>query len=172
LRVRNIALIGMPGTGKSAVGRQLSLALGLPFVDTDETIERREGATIPTIFENHGEAHFRDIEEAVIAEVTRAPGVVATGGGVVEREHNLQVLRAWGWLVALVASPDALAHRVGQADQRPLLKGDVVANLERLWARRAQKYLSADLVVDVEHEEVDGVVRRILGFLAERTPAP
>lgn len=171
MRVRNIALIGMPGTGKSAVGRQLSLALGLPFVDTDKTIERREDATIPTIFENHGEAHFRDIEEAVIAEVTQAPGVVATGGGVVEREHNLQALRAWGWLVALVASPEAIARRVGQADQRPLLKGDVVANLERLWARRAQKYLSADLVVDVENEDVDGAVRRILGFLEAREPS-
>ncbi len=156
----------MPGTGKSAVGRQLSLALGLPFVDTDELIERREGATIPAIFGNRGEAHFRDVEAAVIAEVTQAPGVVATGGGVVEREQNLRTLRDWGWLVALVASPEAIARRVGQAEHRPLLKGDVAANLERLWARRAQKYLSADLVVDVEQEDVDGVVRRILGFLA------
>lgn len=168
--MRNIALIGMPGTGKSEAGRHLARVLGLPFVDTDEAIERREGASIPKIFEKEGEPHFRAVEEAVIAEVTQGPGVVATGGGAVEREDNLQALRAWGWLIALVASPEALARRVGQADQRPLLRGDVVANLEQLWSRRAQKYLSADLVVDVEHEDVDGVVRRILRFLEERGP--
>lgn len=169
--MRNIALIGMPATGKSAVGRQLALILGLPFVDTDETIESREDAPISAIFEKHGEAHFRAIEEALIAEVTQSPGVVATGGGVVEREQNLQALRTWGWIIALVASPEAIARRVGRADQWPLLKGQVAANLERLWARRAPKYLSADLVVDVGHEDVDEVVRRILGFLAEREPS-
>ncbi|MDQ7841128.1 MAG: bifunctional shikimate kinase/3-dehydroquinate synthase [bacterium] len=168
--MRNIALIGMPATGKSAVGRQLSLTLGLPFVDTDETIESREDASISSIFERHGEPHFRAIEEALIAEITQTPGVVATGGGVVERESNLQSLRSWGWLIALVASPEAIARRVGQADQWPLLKGNVTQNIERLWARRGPKYLSADLVVDVSSEDVDGVVRRILAFLAEREP--
>ncbi len=168
--MRNIALIGMPATGKSSVGRQIALVLGLPFVDMDETIQSREDATIAEIFERHGEPHFRAIEEALIAEVTQAPGVVATGGGVVEREQNLQALRGWGWLVALIASPEAIARRVGRADQWPLLKGQVVENLQKLWARRSSKYLSADLVVDVGHEDVDGVVRKILGFLAEREP--
>lgn len=168
--MRNIALIGMPATGKSAVGRQLALILGLPFSDTDEMVESREDASITEIFETHGEAAFRALEEALIAQVTKAPGVVATGGGVVEREHNMQALRAWGWIVALVASPEVLARRVGKADQWPLLKGDVVENLERLWKRREMKYRSADLVVDVGHEDVDGVVRRILAFLAAQEP--
>lgn len=169
--MRNIALIGMPATGKSSVGRQLALILGLPFLDMDETIESREDATIAEIFERHGEAHFRSLEEALIGEVTQAPGVLATGGGVVEREQNLQALRAWGWLIALIASPDAIARRVGRADQWPLLNGQVVENLQKLWARRSPKYLSADFVVDVGLEDVDGVVRKILGFLAEREPS-
>lgn len=169
--MRNIALIGMPATGKSAAGRQLALILGLPFSDTDEMIESREDASIAEIFETRGEASFRALEEALIANVVKTPGVVATGGGVVEREHNMQALRAWGWIVALVASPEVLAHRVGKADQWPLLKGRVAENLERLWKRREPKYRSADLVVDVGHEDVDGVVRKILAFLAEREPA-
>ncbi|MDQ7859640.1 MAG: bifunctional shikimate kinase/3-dehydroquinate synthase [Armatimonadota bacterium] len=169
--MRGIALIGMPATGKSAVGRQLALILGLPFADTDEMIESREDASIAEIFETRGEAEFRALEEALIAKVAAAPGVVATGGGVVEREHNMRVLRDWGWVVALVASPDVLARRVGRADQWPLLKGNVTENLERLWKRREPKYRTADLVVDVGNEDVDGVVRKVLAFLAEREPA-
>ncbi len=168
--MRNIALIGMPATGKSTVGRELSLVLGLPFVDADELIESREDAAISSIFERHGEAHFRALEEALIAEVTQSPGVVATGGGVVEREQNLAALRAWGWLVALVASPEVIARRVGRADQWPLLRGRVLENLERLWGRRSGKYMSADLVIDVGNEDLDGVMRRVLAFLAEREP--
>jgi 3-dehydroquinate synthase len=133
-------------------------------------IEDREDASIAEIFETRGEGYFRKLEETLIAEVTQAPGVVATGGGVVEREQNMAALRAWGWVVALVASPEVLAQRVGKADQWPLLKGDVVENLRRLWARREAKYRTADLVVDVGHDDVDGVVRKILAFLAERAP--
>jgi shikimate kinase/3-dehydroquinate synthase len=169
--VRSVALIGMPATGKSAVGRQLALILGLPFSDTDEIIESREDASIAEIFETRGEASFRALEEALIAEVAQAPGVVATGGGVVESARNMQVLRDWGWVVALVASPEVLASRVGRADQWPLLKGGVIENLERLWKRREAKYRSADLVVDVGQEDVEGVVRKILAFLAHREPA-
>ncbi|MDR7420553.1 MAG: bifunctional shikimate kinase/3-dehydroquinate synthase [Armatimonadota bacterium] len=169
--MRSVALIGMPATGKSAVGRQLALVLGLPFSDTDEIIESREDAAIAEIFETRGEASFRALEAALIAEVTRAPGVVATGGGVVESEHNMQVLRDWGWIVALVASPEVLATRVGRADQWPLLRGGVIENLHRLWTRREAKYRSADLVVDVGQDDVEGVVRKILAFLAQREPA-
>jgi 3-dehydroquinate synthase len=169
--VRNIALIGLPATGKSAVGRQLAQILGLPFSDTDEMIESREDASIAEIFETRGEAEFRSLEETLVAEVTKAPGVVATGGGVVEREQNMRALRAWGWLVALVASPEVLGRRIGKTDQWPLLKGGAVESLERLWKRREEKYLAADLVVNVEQEDVDAVVRRILAFLADREPA-
>jgi 3-dehydroquinate synthetase/shikimate kinase len=166
--MRSIALVGMPATGKSAVGRRLALTLGLPFFDTDEMVESREEASIAEIFETQGETYFRALEQTLINEVTGQPGVVATGGGVVEREENMQALRAWGWIVALVAAPEVLARRVGSADQWPLLKGGVVENLERLWQRREPKYRAADLVVDVAEEDVDEVVRRILRFLAER----
>jgi len=168
--MRNIALIGMPATGKSAVGRRLALTLGLPFFDTDEMIESREDASIAEIFEARGEAYFRTLEQAVISEVTGQPGVVATGGGVVERPENMTTLREWGWIIALVAPPEVLARRVGRADQWPLLRGGVLENLERLWKRREAGYRAADLVVDVAEEDVDEVVRRILNFLAEREP--
>jgi shikimate kinase len=164
--MRSVALVGMPAAGKSTVGRRLALRLGLPFFDTDEMVENREGVSIAEIFERRGEAHFREVEHAVIREVTGQPGVVATGGGVVEREENMQVLREWGWIVALVADPKVLTHRAQTGDQRPLLRGSVSENLERLWKRREAKYRAADLIVDVAEGDVDEIVRKILVFLA------
>jgi shikimate kinase len=166
--MRSVALVGMPAAGKSTVGRRLALSLGLPFFDTDEMVETREGVSIAEIFESRGEAYFRDVEHAMIKEVTGQPGVVATGGGVVEREENMQALREWGWIVALVADPTVLSRRAYEAHHRPLLRGSVAENLERLWKRREAKYRAADLVVDVAEEDVDEIVRKILQFLAGR----
>jgi len=168
--VRNIALIGLPGTGKSSVGRRLAEILGWPFLDTDELIESRYEASIHDLFRSRGESAFRDIEATLLAKLTRSGrGVLATGGGVVVRESNLARLRQWGWVIALVARPEVLAQRLGSADHLPLVASDNPASsLARLWAERAPKYLSADLVLETSTLDVDDIVRRILGFLAER----
>jgi 3-dehydroquinate synthase len=170
LTVRNIVLVGLPGSGKSSVGRRLAEILGYPFFDTDEMIENRYETPITDLFRTRGEAWFRDVEEGVVARVTRKPrGVLATGGGVVVREANLARLRQWGWIVALVAPPELLAQRLGPADHLPLVSRDnPAASLARLWAERSSKYLSADLVVDVSAAHVDDIVQQILRFLAER----
>ncbi|MBU2284954.1 MAG: AAA family ATPase, partial [Gammaproteobacteria bacterium] len=89
-----VALVGLPGAGKSAVGRRLSQRLGVPFVDTDHAIEQKIGCSIRDYFEHEGEESFRDLEEVTIAELAAsAQGVVATGGGAVLRESNRTVLR-------------------------------------------------------------------------------
>jgi shikimate kinase len=101
-----IALIGMPGSGKSTIGRQLARRLRLDFVDTDQFIEARIGCSIRDYFGREGEVAFRDVEQAVIDELTRREGVVlATGGGVVLRPANRQHLRARCQVVYLRASP-------------------------------------------------------------------
>lgn len=91
---QNIALIGMPGCGKTTVGRALADLLGRPFYDADEQIEARAGRKIPDIFAQDGEAAFRKLETEVLAELSRQSGaVIATGGGVVTREENRDLLR-------------------------------------------------------------------------------
>ncbi|MFM7461909.1 MAG: shikimate kinase, partial [Burkholderiales bacterium] len=108
----NVFLVGMPGVGKSTVGRLLAGALGREFVDSDEEIVRRNGVEIAMIFEIEGEAGFREREAAVINLLTlRSPIVLATGGGAILREDSRRILRERGLVVYLRASLDMLEAR-------------------------------------------------------------
>src|SRR5690606_24114578 len=101
-----IALVGMPGSGKSTVGRQLARRLKLEFVDSDQLIEERLGCSIRTFFDREGEVAFRDVEQAVIDELTGRDGLVlSTGGGTVLRPLNRQHLHARCQVVYLRSSP-------------------------------------------------------------------
>ena len=121
LRRGNLFLVGLPGAGKSTLGRQLARRLTKVFVDADAELERKLGVNIPTIFEIEGEASFRDREEAILAELVARTGIVlATGGGVVIRPANRERLKANGTVVYLRADPAALWERVLQADRANL----------------------------------------------------
>ena len=126
-----ISLIGLPGSGKSTVGRQLAKRLHLPFVDSDHAIEARLGCSIREYFEREGEEQFRDVEAAVLDELTSMPlGVLSTGGGSVLRAANRENLRGRSLVVYLKSSPDELFRRLRHDINRPLLQ---VANpLNRL----------------------------------------
>ena len=128
----NVILIGLPGSGKSTVGRQLARRLGLPFIDSDHVIEQRIGGSIRGFFDREGEAAFRDIEEDVIRELTDgAPArVLATGGGAVIRPANRARLRERGTVVYLNASPEEIFRHIRHDQARPLLQ--VAAPLDRL----------------------------------------
>ena len=118
----NIYLVGMPGAGKSTVGRALAKCLHLTFVDADQAITDRTGVAIATIFELEGEAGFRQREATLIDELSaRSDIVVATGGGVVLRESNRALLRATGAVVYLRAKIDDLWARTKHDSKRPLL---------------------------------------------------
>jgi shikimate kinase len=136
------SLIGLPGSGKSTVGRQLARRLVLPFVDSDHVIEQRLGCPIRQYFEREGEAAFRDVEEAVIDELSHAQtGVLATGGGAVLREANRRHLRERGLVVYLKSSPDELFRRLRHDRNRPLLQvADPLARLRDLYAIRDPLY--------------------------------
>ena len=102
-----VSLIGLPGSGKSTVGRQLARRLQLPFFDSDHVIEQRLGCAIREYFEREGEDRFRDLEAAVIDELTQsAEGVLSTGGGVVLRPENRRHLHARTKVIYLKSSPD------------------------------------------------------------------
>lgn len=137
-----IAFVGLPGAGKSAVGRRLALRLQLPFVDSDHLIEARIGCSIREFFEREGEARFRDIEQQVIAELAAsAGGVVSTGGGSVLREPNRQQLRTHFHVIYLRSSPEDLFRRLRHDVKRPLLQvADPLGRLRELHAARDPLY--------------------------------
>lgn len=138
----NVFLVGLMGVGKTTVGRHLADALGLPFFDSDQVIERRAGAEIPWIFDVEGEAGFRDREAAVIAELTARSGIVlATGGGAVLRAENRQLLHERGICIYLHGSIDQLTARTARDRRRPLLRnGNPREILTRLLREREPLY--------------------------------
>lgn len=137
-----VALVGLPGAGKSAVGRRLAQRLQLPFIDSDHVIEDRIGCSIRDYFEREGEARFRDLEQAVVAELASTPhGVVATGGGAVLREVNRAQLRANFHVIYLRSAPEDLFRRLRHDVKRPLLQvADPLGRLRELYDARDPLY--------------------------------
>lgn len=148
-----VALVGLPGGGKSTVGRQLARRLGARFLDADSVLEERIGMPIRSYFERHGEASFRDLEEQVIDELTlpgQAPLILATGGGAVLREGNRKRLQERATVVYLRSTPEELYRRLKHDTQRPLLQvADPLAKLRELHAQRHPLY------EEVAHYRVD-----------------
>ncbi|WP_075185429.1 shikimate kinase AroK [Teredinibacter haidensis] len=121
----SVFLVGPMGAGKSTIGRMLSQHLGCDFLDTDNVIEQRTGADIPWIFDVEGEAGFRERESAVLAEMVEKNSVViATGGGIVMREENREMLKKQSSVVYLTATIEQLVERTYKDKKRPLLQVD------------------------------------------------
>jgi len=155
------------GAGKTTVGRRCGDLLGRDFVDTDALVEAAAGMTIAQIFEHGGEARFRELERAAVADACASPTplVVACGGGAVLDPSSRRLLRECGLVVWLQASPAELGARVGSAPDRPLLAGDAGATLalERLALLRAPAYeAAAHVTVDTEGHSVDDVAALVL----------
>jgi shikimate kinase len=160
-----ISLIGLPGSGKSTVGRQLSRRLQLPFLDSDHIIEERLGCSIRDYFKREGEAGFRDVEAAVIDELTLlANGVLSTGGGSVLRPDNRQHLCERGHVVYLRSSPDELFRRLRHDVNRPLLQvADPLSRLRELYTVRDPLYReTAHFVIETGRPSVSTLVNMIV----------
>lgn len=160
-----VALVGLPGAGKSAVGRRLGQRLQLPFVDSDQIIEQRIGCSIRDYFEREGEANFRDVEQAVIADLaTNATGVIATGGGSVLREANRAQLHTHFHVIYLRSAPEDLFRRLRHDVKRPLLQvADPLGRLRELHAARDPLYReTAHDVVDTGRPSLATLVNIIV----------
>ncbi len=153
----NLFLVGLPGAGKSTLGRQLARRLIKRFVDADTELENRLGVSIPTIFEIEGEAGFRDREEVTLAELTQLVDVVlSTGGGAVLRPANRLRLKENGTVIYLHADPSVLWERVRHSRNRPLLQtSDPRNRLATLYDERDALYREvADHVIESDRDEV------------------
>ena len=160
-----ISLIGLPGSGKSTVGRQLARRLQLPFSDSDHVIEQQLGCSIREYFEREGEERFRDVEESVIDELTQGgSGVLSTGGGVILRQVNRRRLRQHSQVVYLNSSPDELFRRLRHDVNRPLLQvADPLNRLRDLHTLRDPLYReTAHFVVETGRPSVATLVSMIV----------
>jgi shikimate kinase len=162
---RPIALVGMPGGGKSTVGRHLARHLGLPFFDSDHEIEARIGGSIREFFDAQGEAAFRDIEQDVIDTLTQGDArVLATGGGAVLREQNRQALHDRTTVLYLRSTPEELFRRLRHDMRRPLLQvRDPLGRLRELHHERDPLYRrTAHFVIETARPSVPTLVNMIL----------
>lgn len=170
LGARSIVLVGMPGSGKSAVGRRLAARLDLGFVDADEEIERAAGKPIMDIFKDHGEAYFRDGERKVIARLLGAgPQVLATGGGALMEADTRDNIRRSGISIWLKAELPVLMRRVLKRNNRPLLENDPERVMRQLIEARDPIYATADITVESRDLPHDTIVGEIIAALA-RSP--
>ena len=158
----NIVLIGMPGAGKTTIGKKLSKLLNMDFVDTDALIEKRENRKITDIFSQSGEGYFRDTEAAIVKEVSGLKKtIIATGGGAILRKESVLNLKAYGRLVFLNRKPSALVP----TDDRPLADSD--DKMVKLYQERLPIYESiCDISVDGELG-IDGEIEEIVRYMDE-----
>lgn len=167
-----VFLIGYRGTGKTSVARELAIRLSCDWLDADDVIEQRAGKSIAEIFADDGETAFRDLEAAVLAELSGKTGlVVSLGGGAVLRESNRSVIRSAGSVVWLTASVDLIVARLAAdettASRRPnLTSAGGRAEIENLLNQRMPLYREcATLIVDTEGKTVAQVVDEIAARL-------
>ena len=163
-----LVLVGLPGSGKTTVGRQLARRLHLPFVDSDHAIEHRLGCSIREYFEREGEDRFRDLESEVLADLSHSyQGVLSTGGGSVLRPINRERLRENGQVFYLRSSPEEVFRRLRNDQNRPLLQvADPQARLRELLEVRDPLYrAAAHYVIETGRPNVAALVNMIVSQL-------
>lgn len=165
----NVILIGFMGVGKTSLGKLLASKLGNGFIDLDEKIERDSGLTIPKIFETYGEKYFRELEKAAVKEVsTRRNIVIATGGGTVKDEENLQLLKNSGVIICLTTEPEEIFRRTARKGERPVLDGggnERLETIKKLLAEREKFYSQADFQIDTTDWSPLQIVNKICDIL-------
>lgn len=161
----NIVFVGLPGSGKTTIGRHLSRRLGLPFLDSDHVIEERLGCSIREYFAREGEDAFRDVEQQVLDDLSQHhPGVLSTGGGSVLREANRRHLHDRGHVIYLRSSPEDVFRRLRHDTARPLLQvDDPLTRLRSLYEVRDPLYrAAAHYVLDTGRPSVSTLVNKLV----------
>ena len=160
----HVILVGLPGAGKTTVGRAVAQQLGRTFLDIDTEIERREGRSVGEIFAQNGEQAFRKLERRVTEELAELGGmIVSPGGGWITNQEVVTLVRPPARLIYLRVQPSTSIARLGsQRATRPLLtRPDPLAELERLLDQRKAAYESADFVVSTELKDLQGVIKEV-----------
>ncbi|MDR1378555.1 MAG: shikimate dehydrogenase [Synergistaceae bacterium] len=167
--IRLVALIGLSGSGKSSLGQALAERFSMPFLDTDLLVEERAGMPIRRIFELRGEEFFRDLETRVVREIAERPAIIATGGGVVLRQENIQALRQNGFVIFLDRPVERILENVRYDKSRPLLSSpEKLREMEQERRALYQEAAHATLRNNADLEEgVDKLVELAADVLIE-----
>jgi len=168
---KNLVLIGFMGTGKSSVGLRLAQKLKKKFVDMDREIELVNGMSIADIFKRYGEVRFRSEESLMAIKVgKRQDIVIATGGGTVLKDENIDSLKENGILICLDASPEDIFSRVNRKKgTRPLLNKNVsIEDIERLLQEREAFYACADIRVNTSDRDLESIINEIMQSIKDK----
>ena len=168
---KTIVLVGLMGSGKTAIGKRLSVALGLPFVDSDTIIEEESGLLIRNIFEISGEAKFREMEHrTILSTLKSSPVILSTGGGAFCNTKTRMAIKARAISVWLDAKPTDLLHRIGNTSSRPLLNtGDPLQILKDLRQQRLADYRQAELHIRTGRHSLRLSMKKILNILEQKS---
>ncbi len=164
---RPVVLVGLMGSGKSALGKRLSIALDLPFIDSDTLVEDEAGISIADIFELAGETRFREMERRLISEqLNRGACVLSTGGGAFCNDETRAAIKGGALSIWIDSSPDILLSRIGNVSKRPMLTaGDPMEILTRLRDERAPFYSQADLYLRTGKQSHKLSMKKLLDLL-------
>ncbi len=161
----NIVLVGMPGAGKTYIGKKLAkLLVHFSLVDTDERIEQKNKMKISEIFDNYGENHFRALEEDIIDEISKNKNqIISIGGGALKSKKNINALKKNSLIFYLKASPSEIYKRIKNETHRPLLKQDSSENtIKNLLKEREKNYSKANFVINTDNKQAYKILDDIL----------
>ena len=167
--MKNISLIGMMGSGKTTIGKNLSrIFLDFKFIDTDEAIVQKQKMSINDIFVQKGEDYFRNLETSVLKEVLSSNNqIISTGGGIILKEENRDLLKQNSIVIYLQATSDILFERVKNNKDRPLLKvDDMKSKIECLLEKREALYRDCShFIIDTNNKNIDEIISEIEGIV-------
>jgi len=164
---KNIIITGFMGTGKSVVAKELARKLKMEYIDTDQTIEKRQGLSISDIFARYGEKYFREQENKLVKELSKKENmVIATGGGTLLSSDNTRILSQKGKIICLYADSQTIYNRVKRKNNRPLLNGEnILDNINHLMKERKKIYDNIKWKIDTTNFTTQEVVDKIINLL-------
>lgn len=156
------------GTGKTTLGKELGRLSKYTFIDLDQEIERLEGKSIAEIFASNGESYFRNRESDLLSTLlmdNREPMILATGGGAILKEENLQVMKENGFIVKTEATRDEIIRRLKfKSSSRPLLAGNLEERVDQLLTERKDAYDFADYTIHTDQMKIGEIARSVLSI--------